>query len=629
MKQIVHLIIIYAALLTLAGCGDGKSVRQLPHLGDTPYQQDTILVTYATNPERALTLLDSALLLGNISEYRAQCIRARIYSKSLVEQRQDSAILICKELLGHDSVRNDAAEQENILDLLIATSRAKPDYEEYMHWAAQKAELCQKQGQETERWRSEADVGYVKTHLGQENEGLAKLDEAISHLDAPGSIDRMDAFIVACKRKINALNELHRYDEIIALGQRILDRLDHYESHIKDYAEDSYRLSWKDNPSDRDRYLDFSRAQAWGFMAIAYSHTQNPPKGEESRYLSLAKKYLALFDNSSYGKTFSARCMISPAQMALGMYDEALATYDELEHRMGSDTLNENYAIILRSRAIAAYAQAAEAYSQLSIVNSQLKSAYDFQTRYADLSKLLSDSLMKGKAHEYAARYHDQEQKLEIAQMNAESQRKSIIIWAAVIIILLVSIFATWLLRQWRVIRRKNLVLVEQIGEAIEYKEKYESLTPGPSPMGEGSDYSYGQKTQQVTPVAPAIESDLLSLDDISDDELFRRLRHAIKREHLYLDPSLDRQKIMDIFQLSRQRVGAAFAQGSEFASLSDFIRDCRLEYSCNLLVTRPDLSIKEVAAKSGFNYASNYSSDFKNRYTMTPSNYRELKAKK
>ena len=611
MRQIVHLIIIYAALLTLAGCGDGKSVRQLPHLGDTPYQQDTILVTYATNPERALTLLDSALLLGNISEYRAQCIRARIYSKSLVEQRQDSAILICKELLGHDSVRNDAAEQENILDLLIATSRAKPDYEQYMHWAAQKAELCQKQGQETERWRTEADIGLVMTHLGQEDEGLAKLDEAISHLDAPGSIDRMDAFIVAVKRKINALNAQRRYEEVIPLAQRILDRLNHFESHIKDYAEDSYRLSWNDNPSERDRYLDFSRAQAWGFMAIAYSHTQNPPKGEESRYLSQAKKYLSLFDNSGYGKTFSARRMVSPAQMALGMYDEALATYDELERRMAGDTLNEDYAIILRSRAIAAREKG------------NFAEALGYQTRYADLSKAVSDSLHRSEAHEYAARYHDQEQKLEIAQMNAESQRKTIIIWAAIIIIMLISIFAAWLLRQWRVIRRKNLVLVEQIGEAIEYKEKYESLTPGSPGL------SQGEGSPKTTTVEPAIESDLLSLDDISDDELFRRLRHAIKREHLYLDPSLDRQKIMDIFQLSRHRVGAAFARGSEFASLADFIRDCRLEYSCNLLVTRPDLSIKEVAAKSGYNYASTYSTDFKNCYTMTPSNYRELKAKK
>ena len=601
MRQIVHLIIISAALLTLAGCGDGKSVRQLPHLGDTPYQQDTILVTYATNPERALTLLDSALLLGNISEYRAQCIRARIYSKSLVEQRQDSAILICKELLGHDSVRNDAAEQENILDLLIATSRAKPDYEEYMHWAAQKAELCQKQGQETERWRSEADVGFVMTHLGQENEGLAKLDEAISHLDAPGSIDRMDAFVVACKRKINALNELHRYNEIITLGQRILDRLNHYEQHTKDYAEDSYRLSWSDHPNDRDRYMDFSRAQANGFIAEAYAMINEKAK---------AKEHLALFDQSDYGKTFRARRMIAPTQMALGMYDEALTTYAEIARRMVADTLNDDYAVILRSRAIAAHAR------------NHYAEAYDYQTRYADLSKQLSDSLMKGKAHEYAARYHDQEQKLEIAQINSENQRKTIIIWAAVIIILLVSIFATWLLRQWRVIRRKNLVLVEQIGEAIEYKEKYEAVV-------DDGKKSSDTNREKAVPVTPAIESDLLSLDDISDNELFRRLRHAIKREHLYLDPSLDRQKIMDIFQLSRHRVGAAFAQGSEFASLSDFIRDCRLEYSCNLLVTRPDLSIKEVAAKSGFNYASNYSSDFKNRYTMTPSNYRELKATK
>ena len=594
MRLVVHLIIIYAALLTLVGCGDGKSVRQLPHLGDTPYQQDTILVIYATNPERALTLLDSALMLGNISAYRGQCIRARIYSKSQVEQRQDSAILICKELLGHDSVRNDPAEQENILDLLIATSRAKPDYEQYMHWAAQKAELCQKQGEETERWRSEADVGVVMTHLGQENEGLAKLDEAIRHLDAPGSIDRMDAFIVACKRKINALNELHRYHEIITLGQRILDRLNHYEQHAKDYAEDSYRLSWSDHPNDRDRYIDFSRAQANGFMAEAYAMTNENAK---------AKEHLALFEQSDYGKTFMAHRMIAPTQMALGMYDEALTTYTEIARRMAADTLNDDYAVILRSRAIAAHAK------------NHFAEAYDYQTRYADLSRVLSDSLMKGKAHEYAARYHDQEQKLEIAQMNAESQRKTIIIWAAVTIIMLISIFAIWLLYQWRVIRRKNLVLVEQIGEAIEYKEKYES-----------------QKIQQVTsdtPTTPAIESDLLSLEDISNDELYRRLRHVIKREHLYLDPSLDRQKIMEFFQLSRHRVGAAFAQGSEFASLADFIRDCRLEYSCNLLVTRPDLSIKEVAAKSGFNYASNYSSDFKNRYALTPSNYRELKAKK
>ena len=222
MKHIVHLIILYIAALVVVGCGGGgKSVRQLPHLGDTLYQMDTILVSYATNPERALILLDSALLLGNVSDYRGQLIRAKIYSKSLVEQRLDSAIIICKDLLDHDSVRNEPTEKVNIYDMLIAATRAKHDLEAYLHWATKKAELCQQQGNENERWRTEADIGYVMTHLGQIDKGFAKLDEAISRLDAPGSIDRMDAFIVAVKRKINALNDLHRFEEVIPLESKI------------------------------------------------------------------------------------------------------------------------------------------------------------------------------------------------------------------------------------------------------------------------------------------------------------------------------------------------------------------------------------------------------------------------
>ena len=239
----LYLILIGVALL-LAGCDGRKPVRQITNLGDTPYQQDSILVTYATNPERALALLDSALLLCNISEFRGQYIRAKIYGKSLEELRIDSAITICEALLSHDSVRNEPTEQMNVLDMLIATARAKHDNVAYLRWATQKAKLCQQQGQENERWRTEADIGYVMTCLGQVDEGLQKLDEAIAHLDSPGSIDRMDAFIVVCKRKINALIDLHRFDEVITLGQRILDRLDHYEQHAGDYAEDSYRLSW-------------------------------------------------------------------------------------------------------------------------------------------------------------------------------------------------------------------------------------------------------------------------------------------------------------------------------------------------------------------------------------------------
>ena len=569
MRHYVFLIIL-CILLTLTGCGGGNSVRHIPHLGDTPYQQDSILVVYATNPKRALRLLDSALLLGNISDYRGQFIRAKIYSKSLMEQQQDSAILICKALLNHDSVRNEPTEQANILDMLIATARAKYDNEAYLRWATQKAELCQQQGEETERWRTEADIGLVMTNLGQEDEGLAKLDEAISHLDSPGSIDRMDAFVVACKRKINALNSLHRFDEVIPLGQRILDRLDHFESHIKDYAEDSYRLSWSERPSDRDRYLDFSRAQAWGFMATAYSHTKTPPKGEESRYLSLAKKYLSLFDNSGYGKTFSARRMIAPSQMALGMYDEALVTYDELERRMAGDTLNEDYAIILRSRAIVARDKG------------NFAEALGYQTRYANLSKAVSDSLHRSEAHDYAARYHAQEQQLEIQEKQAEAERSHIISLAVAAIALLAVAFAVYFFRQKRIVTEKNRALVRMIN----------GTPPEPEPEKEES-------------------------------PIFHDIDAAIRNEHLYKNANLQRQDICDRFGIRRHALNDLLSDHTQGLSFPQYINNIRLEEALRLLRDAPDKTVSAIATEVGFTPA-NLREQFKRKYGMTPVEFRQ-----
>ena len=559
MRHSVYLIII-CIVWSLTGCGGGNSVRQIPHLGDTPYQSDTILVTYATNPERALRLLDSALLLGNISDYRGQFIRAKIYCKSLMEQRQDSAILICKSLLTHDSVRNNPTELENIYDMLITTSRIKPDYEAYLHWATLKATLCQQQGEETEHWRTEADIGFLMTHLGQIDEGLAKLDDAISRLDAPGSIDRMDAFIIAVKRKINALNDLQRYADVIPLAQRILDRLDHYEQHAKDYAEDSYRLSWSDHPNDRDRYLDFSRAQAWGFLAQAHAYNSTFQK---------AKEYLALFDNSGYGKTFMGRRMIAPTQIALGMYDEALTTYDEVERRMAGDTLNEDYAIILHSRAIAARAKGRTA------------EALDLQTRYANLVKIVSDNLHASEAHDYAARYHAQEQQLEIQEKQAEAERSHIVSLAVAVIAVLAIVFAIYFFRQKRIVSEKNRALVRMING---------------------------------TPPEP-VKND--------NSDLFNDIDTAIRNEQLYKNVNLQRQDICDRFSISRHTLNDLLAEHTNGLSFPQYVNNIRLEAALRLLRDEPTKTVSAIATEVGFTPA-NLREQFKRKYGMTPADYRQ-----
>ena len=570
MKKVAYLTILCFVLLLAGGCGGDKSVRQLPHLGDTPYQQDSILVVYATNPERSLILLDSALLLGNISDYRAQFIRAKIYCRSLEKQRPDSAITICQALLSHDSVRNEPIEQESIYDMLIAANRAKLDNEEYLYWATQKATLCWQLGEDTERWRTEADIGLVMTSLGQVDEGLEKLDEAISNLDAPGSIDRMDAFIVAVKRKINALNNLHRDAEVILLAQRILDHLNHYEQHAQDYVEDSYRLSWSDNPTDRDRYLDFNRAQAWAFMAQAYAM---------NNYWSKAEEYLSLFNQSAYGKTFMARRLIAPTQMALGMYDEALATYDEIEHRMAGDTLNDDYAVILQSRATVAHAMGRQA------------EAYDYQRRYANLSKVLSDSLHASEAHDYAARYHDQEQQLMIQEKQAVAERLHIVGVVIAVLALLAIAFALYFFRQKCIVTEKNRALVRMINE------QSQQATPQPLPM----------KGEQ--------------------QDIFISIDTTIRTERLYVNVGLQRQDICDKFSISRHALNDLLSEYTDGLSFPQYINNIRLEKALSLLRDNPEMTVSAIASEVGFTPA-NFREQFKRRYGVTPAEFQKLRKK-
>lgn len=591
MKQLVNLVYLIVALLVLGGCGDGTSVRQLPHLGNTPYQQDTILVTYATEPERALRLLDSAMALGNISDYRGQFIRATIYSKSLMEQQQDSAISICKTLLTHDSVRNEPVEKENILDILIATARAKSDDEAYLQWATQKVSICQQQSEETERWRTEAEIGLVMTHLGQVSEGLKKLDEAISRLDSPGSINRMDAFIIAVKRKINALSDMGRNEDVIPLAQRILDRLDHYEQHAKDYAEDSYRLSWSDHPADRDRYLDFCRAQAWAFMAQAYAQKSHhgDVKTEKQTAAEKAHKYLALFAQSGYSKTFMARQMIAPAQMALDMYDEALATYDEMENRMGADTLNADYALILRSRAIASRSKG------------HIAEALDYQTRYANLSKQVSDSLHNSQAHDYAARYHAQEQQLKIQERQAEAERSHIFSVALIIIALMAIIFAVYFFRQKRIVSEKNRALMRLINglPAAEFSSENEEAD---------------RETEEESVSA--------------DTAFFHHIEHTIRTERLYANVNLQRQDIMERFGISRHALNDLMNRYAGGLTFPQFINTIRLEEAKHILDTQGDTTLTAIAEEVGFTPA-NFREQFKRCYGMTPAEYRKEQEEK
>lgn len=111
-----------------------------------------------------------------------------------------------------------------------------------------------------------------------------------------------------------------------------------------------------------------------------------------------------------------------------------------------------------------------------------------------------------------------------------------------------------------------------------------------------------------------------------ADADLYKQLTEAIRNEQLYTVQKFGRTELVERFHLSSKRISTAFSVNG--TSVPEFIRECRLEHARQLMVERPDISLVEIATASGFIHASTFTVDFKNKYGVSPTKYREEKQK-
>ena len=559
-----------------------------PRPADTLYTAKAAMDVYASQPERALQIIDSAEIVGNLSDFRADLLRAKVYAGTWEDIACDSAILIGERLMLHDSVKADPDMQENVLEILLNACRLRKDYEQSLHWATELGELYLSLDQKTEALRTDAEIGTILIRIGQQEEGLAKIDSVIQHLrGGVKEFNKLDASIIALKRKAEVCNEKALYGDAIPAAQHMLDLLDDYEQHPGDYHDGSIR-----EPADDERpfYIDFYRGKAYAYLAVANASINEKGK---------ADAYIKLYEQTAAGQSLTGRFMIAPTLGKVGAYDRMLAIYDEVEQELGADTLGDNYALILKSRAEAAEAQGRHA------------EANGYWRRYVALSDQLSESLLQGKAHLYAARFHAQEQQREIERHRDATRRAVMTVTAVGIIGLLILLFAIFAVWQWRKTRQHNRILAQQITEAVKYKEKYQELST------KNAKLSTNNSELPTDSKLSALNSQL------SDAELFAYLRDLIESEKLYLNPNFERQTLIDRTGLSKERIGAAFAQGSDHERLTTLVREMRLEYAVRLMNEHHEFTVEQVCQASGFTNADTFTRNFKAKFGMTPTAYR------
>lgn len=604
------------AVLAIVGCGRGTGEKGLTHEEVVAVNQ-WIMQKAISQPDSALMMIErlrsgdlsgidtaGIVLRGPVPDYLCDYFRAKVYSQTLEGVWLDSAIIIGERLMTLDAAREDLAYRQNVLEMLISACRQHRDDEQTIRWSAELIGLYRENGDETEALRTEADMGLMLSGIGRAEEAMAKIDSVLTLLSGKRKFNELDATIIALKRKVNVQKNMSSAERIVECAQQMLDLMADYEQHPDEYHDGTYR-----EPPEHLRpvYIDFYRAQAYMYMAEAEAKAGN--KAE-------ARKYLSLFENTDYAKTYMARKDFAPIYGLLGDYDKMLAIHDEQEARLRQqgDTVCAEYATILRDRAMAAEAQGRK------------DEALRLHNAFETLTATLNDRLLQGKANLYAARFHAAEQQREIERGRVRANRAATVATAVGIIALLVIILAGYALRQRRRTERKNRVLVERIDAALEYKKMYEEVlqrqkprqTIHTPPPAEDS----SMKTQSPLDTDPAT---------LSDAELFSFLSDVIIRERLYLNPLFERQVLADRFHVSNQRIAAAFAHGHRQRTdiddgrkgLPEFISTQRLEYSCVLLSERPDMSIDEVATASGFSSYPAFARSFKKKYDVAPTEYR------
>ncbi len=275
------------------------------------------------------------------------------------------------------------------------------------------------------------------------------------------------------------------------------------------------------------------------------------------------------------------------------------------------------------------------------------------------ISEVYDSALVRQKrseSAELATIYDTQGKERQIAEQQAKNRFVSALSLALGAVVMLVLAFALYVFLQWRITKRRNRIMARQMTEVIEYKEKYRALKQAQQENQARQTLAAHRAEEPAKPAEPRAETAepnnaaepskdaepiaasptdaepnnvgaSISISDgtaITDEQLFLFLRDLIENEQLFLQSDFSRQTLIERTGLSKDRIGAAFAQGSDSVSLPAYVRELRLDHAVRLMNDKPELTVEQVSMASGFTSADTFTRNFRAKFGMTPTTYKQ-----
>ena len=569
-KYIIGIVTVVASLVLTACGGKGDRLQ-----GDIPYKMErtradsiALAARFSGNFEYFLAVTDSLAEAGELSPIRADGYRGVAYFQL---GQTDKCVEVLRRVVAID---NPPAEDfwEYIhagtnLVIMLTTNR---DYDNAMRTALRLIDKLK----DVDSPQRAIEMQTLYLCLGDTQMMLERLDDAMKSYDEAYQWVLRTPNDSTCRPIAASIETLENIS--FSLFNHHLD-----EAGVWVDRMDSLVTLYEKEPKVIEKEVKTLRALVFLHRA-RFLQMRGQSKEAAYNYDQYAK--------SDYGQGLEGRINGCDYLMAANRYGEAADIYTNLDQfikEWGYDydleTIRQN--LLPKFRA--------------NYLSGRQDSALRVAMQIAEVYDTALVRQKRSESAELATIYDTQGKERKILEQRAENRLVTAISIAIAILALLILAFAVYIFHQWRNTKKRNRILVEQINEALEYKKKF--------------------KKEQV--VEPLSVSDMTTL---TDEQLFLCLRDLIENEKLFLKPDFGRQTLIDHTGLSKERIGAAFAQGSDSVSLPAYVRELRLDYAVRLMNDQPDIAVELVSQASGFANADTFTRNFRAKYGMTPTTYKQ-----
>lgn len=557
-----HLIVLLTVATVITGCVNRQSTRMVASDADSTYTYKQLISHFTQDPRFTLKQVDTAEMKGAIG--RDSCNMLRGYLYYYLDEYEPSREFL-RKVLDNPEVPQTSPLYLETLDYYCALCMKAEDYAECLKNAIDGTGLAKEVGSA----RFEAAFYNKAGHAMEEQRPGSGIDYMTRAVDI--ARHQPDKYLLPkasyyMSNLSDVLIEQGKFEEAVELNRQRLELVDEMEEAGLYIA---------------DGYFDSQRGACYCWLAVCL---------QELGHAKEAREAAERFEKTPNASTPSGMHGILHYYVMTGNRERVTqlcrAWKDYFLER--GETVSEIYRTVLL--------QEAEFH--------RLKGEYRQADSVGMLAAEMKDSLIAHDLNEQAVMYETkfkmQEMRLEMNEKEAQARFRLFLVLGLAAILSVIAVALWRLLVDRRHINEKNRELFETVEQLLREKDE------------QRKHWMDADATREET------ESEAPSV------QLFRRICTLLEEQQPYTDGNLKREDLARMLGTNYNYVAAAIRQSADGATVSEFLDEYRLRHAARLLANSNE-SIGIIADMSGFQSRSHFNTLFRDRFKLTPSEYRKV----